>query len=63
VYSLLFNFSDFRIRIRLDSDPIGAVDPDPGGKNDTQHKENSKEISCFKVLNVLLWGLESSPEV
>jgi hypothetical protein len=46
----------------LDTDPIGAVDPDPGGKND-KHKENSKEISCFKVLNVLLWGLESSPEV
>jgi hypothetical protein len=31
-------------------------DPDPGGQNDQQILEKSKEFSCFEVLGVLFEG-------
>ncbi len=48
----------------LDTDPIGAVDTGSGKAKITHNtKKDSEEISYFKVLNVLVWGLESSPVV
>jgi hypothetical protein len=40
-------------------------DPDPGGPktcgSGSPTLEKSIEISCFKVLDVFLWGLEAYP--
>ncbi len=44
--------------IRIQS---GQVGPDPGGQRWPTKIEKSEEISCFKVLYVLFWGLMASP--
>ncbi len=40
--------------IRID---FGRLDPDPGRQKLPTQLEKSEEVSCFEVLDVLLWGL------
>ncbi len=47
-----------RIRFRIqNADP----DPDPGGGEWPTKIEKSTEFSCFEVMDVLFWGLKTSP--
>jgi hypothetical protein len=41
-----------RIRIRID---FGRLNPDPGGQKITTKIEKSEEISCFEVLDDVLF--------